>query len=96
MERLVPARCALMGYSLREMKVDGQYISPKFLRPELQERLGVDGYDEGTRILKDFFAQELEKFDTLELHPVGRKIIECFLKDGTVEDYCQILPLGLE
>lgn len=96
MERLVPARCALMGYSLREMKVDGQYISPKFLRPELQERLGVDGYDEGAHILKDFFAQELEKFDTLELHPVGRKIIECFLKDGTVEDYCQILPLGLE
>jgi len=78
------------------MKVDGQYLSPKFLRPELQERLGTAGYDTGARILNDFFARELAVYDTPELHPVGRQIIECFRQGGTVEDYCRILPLGLE
>ena len=43
MDRLIPARCPILGYGLKEMKVDGQYISPKFLRPELQERLGQKG-----------------------------------------------------
>lgn len=96
MDRLVPARCPILGYSLKEMKVDGQYLSPKFLRPELQERLGTAGYDTGARILNDFFARELAVYDTPELHPVGRQIIECFRQGGTVEDYCRILPLGLE
>ena len=96
MDRLVPARCPILGYSLREMKVDGQYISPKFLRPELQERLGLKGYDTGAKILTDFFAQELAVYDTPELHPVGRKILECFRNGGTAEDYCAILPLGLD
>ena len=37
MDRLTPARCALMGYALNEMKVDGQSIPSKFLMPEKQE-----------------------------------------------------------
>ena len=96
MDRLVPARCPILGYSLKEMKVDGQYISAKFLRPELQERLGQQGYDAGAQVLTDFFAKELAVYDTPELHPVGKQILECFRKGGTVEDYCAILPLGLE
>ena len=96
MNRLVAARCPLLGYALKEMKVDGQYISTKFLRPELQERLGLPGYDAGAKILTDFFAKELEVFDTPELHPVGKQIIDCFRAGGSVEDYCKILPLGLE
>lgn len=96
MDRLTPARCSILGYCLKEMKVDGQYISAKFLRPELQERLGMEGYDAGAQVLTEFFAQELEKYDTPELHPVGKQIIDCFRKGGTVEDYCAILPLGLE
>ena len=96
MDRLVPARCPILGYSLKEMKVDGQHISAKFLRPELQERLGQQGYDAGAQVLTDFFAKELAVYDTPELHPVGKQILECFRKGGTVEDYCAILPLGLE
>ena len=96
LDRLVPARCPILGYSLREMKVDGQYLSPKFLRPELQERLGLEGYDTGARILTDFFTRELAEYDVPELHPVGRQILDCFRRGGTLEDYCAILPLGLE
>jgi len=92
-EKLVPARCPLLGYALREMKMDGQDIRAKFLRPETQDRLGEDGYDVGAKILNDFFAQELEKFYTDELDPLGRSIIECFRNGGTIEDYCKLTPM---
>ena len=95
MDRLVPARCPILGYCLRDMKVDGQHISHKFLRPECQELLGETGYDTGAKILTEFFARELAVYDTPELHPVGRQILDCFAAGGTVEDYCAILPLGL-
>lgn len=96
LDRLVPARCPILGYSLKEMKVDGQYISPKFLRPELQELLGLEGYDKGARQLMEFFDRELAVYDTPELHPTGKRIIDCFRQGGTLEEYCAILPLGLE
>ncbi|MEG0766009.1 MAG: DUF4914 family protein, partial [Pseudoflavonifractor sp.] len=96
LDRLTPARCPLLGYALKEMKVDGQHISNKFLRPETQETLGEKGYDKGAKILYDFFAKELEVYNVEELHPVGKQIIECFKNHGSVEDYCKIIPLGLE
>ena len=43
MDRLVPARCPLLGYALKEMKVDGQHICSQFLRPESQEDSGHQG-----------------------------------------------------
>ena len=96
MDRLCPARCSLLGYVMKEMKVDGQSIRAKFLRPETQETMGTEGYDKGTQILYDFFAKELAVYDVEELHPVGKEIMECFKKHGSVEDYCAIIPLGLE
>lgn len=96
MDRLCPARCSLLGYVMKEMKVDGQSIRAKFLRPETQETMGTEGYDKGTQILYDFFAKELAIYDVEELHPVGKEIMECFKKHGSVEDYCAIIPLGLE
>jgi hypothetical protein len=96
MDRLVAARCPILGYAMKEMKVDGQRISTKLLRPENQETLGEEGYDKGAKILMDFFAKELEVYDKEELHPVGKQIIECFKRGGAVQDYCDILPLGLE
>lgn len=95
MDRLVEARCPLLGYALKEMKVDGQFIRSKFLRCERQELLGIEGYDKGAAILTDFFARELEKFDTPDLQPLGKEIIQCFKNGGTIEDYCKITPLGL-
>lgn len=91
-DQLLPARCPILGYSLREMKVDGQYISPKLLRPELQERLGEAGYDAGAAMLTDFFRRELERYDDPELHPTGRAILDCFHQGGSVGDYEAIIP----
>ena len=96
LDRLIPARCPLLGYALKEMKVDGQQISPNFLRPETQETLGVEGYDKGAKILTDFFGKELEVYDVEELHPVGKQILDCFKRGGSIRDYCNIIPLGLE
>ncbi len=96
MDRLTPARCPILGYALKEMKVDGQYLSTKFLRPETQETLGEKGYDKGAKILTDFFAKELAAYDVEELHPVGKQILDCFKRGGSVQEYCDIIPLGLE
>lgn len=95
MDRLTPARCSLLGYVMKEMKVDGQHIRSKFLRPETQESLGTEGYDKGAQILNEFFTNELQAYDVEELHPVGKQILECFKKGGSIEDYCAIIPLGL-
>ena len=95
MDRLSPARCELMGYALNEMKVDGQRISSRFLRPERQESLGEEGYDKGAEILYDFFGKVLAEYNLDEMDPTGRRIIECFHDHGSVEDYCGIIPLGL-
>ena len=37
--------------------------------------------------------KELKKFDVPELDPLGKEIIECFKRGGTVEDYCNLTPM---
>ena len=92
-QNLEPARCSLLGYSLREMKIDRQNIRSVFLKCELQEMLGLEGYHKGAKILTDFFAKELKKFDVPELDPLGKEIIACFKRGGTIEDYCNLTPM---
>ncbi|MCL3861821.1 DUF4914 family protein [Actinotalea sp. K2] len=92
-EHLTPARCALFGYTLHEMKIDGQLVRPTFLRPDQQSQVGVEAYDVGARILQDFFASELAQFLTDDLDPLGRQIIEVCLREGSIEDYAALTPL---
>lgn len=92
-EHLVPSRCPLFGYTLSEVKVDGQLIRPTFLRPDRQSQVGGEAYDAGATILTDFFKRELRQYLTDELDPLGRAIIEVCLRDGTVEDYVALTPL---
>ncbi|MGB4661391.1 MAG: DUF4914 family protein, partial [Mobilitalea sp.] len=92
-EHLVEARCSLLGFCLDSLKIDGQYIRRAFLRPETQQEVGLEGYDAGAKILTDFFKQELEKYNTEELNPLGRKIINMFLEGATVKDYMDIIPM---
>ena len=93
-KHIVPARCPLFGYSLDEMKIDGQYVRQTFLRPELQSKLGFEGYDAGAKILTDYFKEQLQQFLTDELDPLGRQIIETCLNDGTLEDYLRLTPMN--
>lgn len=92
-EHLVPSRCPLFGYTLKEVKIDGQLIRPTFLRPDKQSQVGEEAYDAGARIITDFFKAELQQYLTDELDPLGRQIIEVCLRDGTIEDYEALTPL---
>lgn len=42
---------------------------------------------EGVKILIEFFKKEIIKFKILDLYFFGRKIIECCLDDGSLDDY---------
>ena len=92
-EHLVPSRCPLFGYTLKEVKIDGQLIRPTFLRPDKQSQVGEEAYDAGARIITDFFKAELQQYLTDELDPLGRQIIEVCLRDGTIEEYEALTPL---
>ena len=92
-DRLTPSRCPLFGYTLTEMKIDGQLIRPTFLRPEMQSQVGFEAYDAGATILTSFFKSELAQFLTDDLDPLGRQIIDVCLRDGTIDDYVALTPL---
>ncbi|MDF2889944.1 MAG: hypothetical protein K0R80_311 [Clostridia bacterium] len=94
-EQIVESRCPLLGYSLESLKVDGTFIAKGFLQPNLQPEVGNEGYDAGAKILSDFFKRELMKYLTPELNPLGRKIIECCLNDGKIEDYLEFIPMKM-
>ncbi|MBQ9686859.1 MAG: DUF4914 family protein [Oscillospiraceae bacterium] len=93
LKHLVPARCPLFGYSLEEMKLDGQYVRRTFLRPELQSWLGFEGYDAGAKIVTDFFKEQLQQFMTDDLDPLGRQIIDLVMNDAPLDDYLALTPM---
>lgn len=94
-KHLVPARNPIFGYSLDEIKIDGQYVRRTFLRPEMQSKLGNEGYDAGAKILTDFMKEQLQQYLTDELDPIGRQIIELCMNDAPLEEYLKITPLHL-
>lgn len=93
-DQLVEARCSLLGYCLDSLKVDGQYIPKAFLQPQLQPEIGLDGYDTGALQLTDFFKAELCKFDNEQLHPLGRQIIQLFLRNGSVKQFEELIKMN--
>lgn len=86
-DQIVPSRCSLLGYSLRNIHIEGTSISSWFLCVESQPEVGTMGYDEGAKILEDFFRRELRKYRVPQLDQLGHEIIECCLDGGSVEDY---------
>lgn len=92
-EQLVESRCPLLGYALESLRIDGTNVPKVLLRTELQPEIGREAYDKGADILNNFFKEELKKYLTPDLHPLGRQIIECCLNDGTIEDYVKLLPI---
>ncbi|MFA9477598.1 DUF4914 family protein [Phycisphaerales bacterium AB-hyl4] len=91
-DRLVKARCPLLGYTVKTMQVEGQVIGHWFLQVETQPEVGEQGYDAGAEILREFFHKQIQSFVEDDLHPTGKKIIECCLNGGTVEDYQAFTP----
>ena len=91
-EQVVPARCHVLGYAMKYMTFEGRTIPPWMLQVELQREVQEEGYDKGAEILLEFFHKMLNAFVAPELDDLGRKIIECCLDNGTVEDYEQFIP----
>jgi hypothetical protein len=83
----IPARCSLLGYALQTMRIEGSTISRWFLQTETQPEVGKEAYDEGAKILTEFFHTQLQKFNKPELDKIGREIISCCLDGGAVSDY---------
>jgi hypothetical protein len=77
------------------LKLDGKYLRKSYLQPNHQSDLGNDGYDAGAKILNDFFKSELDQYLTRRLNPIGRKLIECCLNDGKIDDYLDIIQIRL-
>jgi hypothetical protein len=90
-EQIVPARCPLLGYAMRTITVEGQMIGNWFLRVERQPEVGEAAYDEGAKTLTTFFHQQISKFLESDLDPLGRKIIDCCLANGTLDDYIALI-----
>lgn len=93
-EQVIEARCPLLGYALRSVTVEGQQIPTWLLQVELQAEVGPAAYDQGAKMLTDFFRTELQHFRADDLLPLGKQIIECCLAGGSVEDYGQFMATG--
>ena len=69
------------------------FLQKDLLETNKQPEIGNEAYDKGANILTDFFIKQLERFLTPDLDPLGRKIIECCINGGSVEDYMKFLPM---
>ncbi|MCX7923739.1 MAG: DUF4914 family protein [Clostridia bacterium] len=94
-EQVTESRCTLLGYALETLKVDGTFLPKGYLQTNHQPEVGNEAYDEGAKILTNFFKEELAQFMSPELNPLGRQIIECCLNDGTLDDYINLIPMKL-
>jgi hypothetical protein len=63
------------------------------MQVDKQPEVGVEAYDIGAKELTAFFKQELSVYvDDPALDPLGKKIIDICMNDGSVEDYVALPP----
>jgi hypothetical protein len=91
--QMKPSRCPLLGYTPGKIVMEGRTIGAWFFEVEQQPEVGPAAYDRGAEILEEFFHRELHQFLVPDLLPTGRKIIECCLQGGTLEDYAGLLDI---
>ena len=91
-DQLKPARCPLLGYTPSQLQVEGRPLSNWFLQVETQPEVGEAAYDQGAEMLRRFFLDCLTHFDTPDLAPLGKTIIECCRDGGAIHDYERLIP----
>lgn len=91
-DQIRPARCALLGYVLDDMTVEGASVPKWLLQVNTQPEVGDDGYDAGAAILQRFFQRNLRTYELAELDPLGRRIVEMFFDGASALDYTEVLP----
>ncbi|MBP8130625.1 MAG: DUF4914 family protein [Candidatus Hydrogenedentes bacterium] len=90
-KQVVPARCPLLGYALDTVMVEGHTLEHWMLQVETQPEVGEAAYDRGAGILREFFHEQLRAYLEVDLMPLGRRIIECCLDDGTLDHYLGLI-----
>lgn len=93
-KQVVPSRCSLLGWSPDSIMVEARQIGSWFFQVEKQPEVGIEAYDAGAEILRDFFLKELAQFDSPDLRPLGREIIKCCVEGGSIADYDALLGKG--
>ncbi len=94
--QLVESRCSLLGYSVENLKVNGQQIPRGLLRVEEQLEMGHDGFDQGAEVLHEFFKSELERYYSDDLMPLGKQIIDLAIQGAPVEEYSKLMGDSFE
>ncbi|EMI54967.1 DUF4914 family protein [Rhodopirellula sallentina] len=89
-DKVVDSRCPLLGQTLKTLQVEGQTIGHWFLQVQSQPEVGEEAYDEGARILTEFFHEQIRNFLVDDLDAHGRKIIEACLDGAKYSDYVQL------
>lgn len=90
--QITPARCPLLGYALNYLTIEGFVIDPEFLQVDKQPEIGPEAYDQGAKILTDFFKKELSLYlDQPDLDIRGRKIIEGCMEDKSLDYYWEMI-----
>lgn len=95
MDQIRESQCALLGYAVKGIKVEGTVLPKDLLEVNKQPEVGEEGYRAGANLLSDFFKRELSKFNAPALDQLGKQIIECCMADGSVEDYVKLIPIRL-
>lgn len=86
------ARCPLLGFMPTSIMIEGRTIGSWFFEVDKQPEVGEAAYDAGAEILTAFFHDQLKDFMHKDLHPTGRRIIECCLDGGSLRDYLPLIP----
>jgi hypothetical protein len=71
--------------------VEGQMIERELLKVQNQPEVGEKAFDQGAKISNTFFRDYLSNYDYDKLLPLGKDIIDCFLADGTLDDYLSLI-----
>lgn len=90
-DQVKPSRCPLLGYTPGKIIVEGRTIGSWFFEVDQQPEVGEAAYDRGAELLAEFFRSELTQFLQPDLHPLGRRIIECCLNGGSLADYAALI-----
>jgi hypothetical protein len=93
-KQVVPSRCPLLGWSPDSIMIEARQIGSWFFQVEKQPEVGVEAYDKGAEILREFFLKELSQFDSPDLNPLGKQIIQCCVDGGSAADYDALLGNG--
>lgn len=93
-KQMKPSRCPLLGYTPRQIVMEGRTIGLWFFEVDQQPEVGTAAYDHGAELLGEFFRQELRQFLVPDLLAAGRRIIECCLAGGSIADYENLLDMN--